>query len=757
MVAGKMNLGISFGTSFCRVAWLTAPTQSRITSPAAGECEHAIPTAFYAGPEGQAVGAAALDMLNDAGTRANVRGKVARDLGKETLYHLGDVNYSPVQVTSLILKELLQSAEQKSGGSFARAAIAYPVWFDAVAEASLRESAKAAGLTNATFFTQAQAVTIGLVRAGHTLGDRVLVVDIGGASTDLSVLAREPSGAYAVAHRPRSLAVGGDDFDRVLYTHIAEGAKRQAGHAVLNANNIDLSVLQACRLAKEVLSQRDIATFEHTLRNGSATVLRIPLSRADLERLARPKLEEVFRAASEALAAAANRSRPVQTVILTGAASLMPLAQRLAYSSLSVGAVLVDRGGTAAAVGAAWAAVASGSPEDTARSATGASAKLATATTSVPGAKMSPDDFDELPPALEAELNPIRKKIAEARARRFAFMLVGRTGVGKSSTLNSLFGRKVAETNRYERQTIHVSVHTNELGGIPFSIIDTPGLCDEDAGEGNDLKYLEEMRTVGKQIDSLWFVTRLDDTRLARDEKLTIKLISESFKPAIWNHAVIVFTHADRAERFSEAFAMRTDLIRREIARHAGLEIAKTIPAVAVDNNSPLSPDGKKWKAELYAQTFMRVSGEGLLTFALGTASLLRPRPVPSRRTADEREDRDDDYSPRNRRRHRQDEEEDGIVLSEQQERQLGERVHRESFGGYVKFGAASGAAGGAAGLGLSGAMAGAAAGAVGGPVGMAIGAVIGGAIGAVKGGLAGAVAGAVGGAVVKCLKRLFG
>lgn len=744
-----MSLGISFGTSFCRTAWVATP--SGAYDDVSVECDDATPVAFYGGSGGPLFGAAAQQMLHDENSRPNVRGRVVRDLGNEFLYHIAGQDYSPSQVASLILTDLRERAKRKAGQDFANFAIAYPVWFDAMAERALRDAAKDAGLINATLITQAQATTAAFRQAGNKLAERVLVIDIGAASTDLSVLALESSGAYAVANPPRTLTVGGDVFDHLLYTYIAEAAKREAGHVVLNDVAIDLGALHACRLVKESLSRSDDATFEHTPQNGSATPLLIALTRADLERLARPKLDEVFRAASEVLAAAANRGRPVGTVILTGGGSLMPLAQRLAHGGLPVDAVLVDPDCTAAAVGAAWTAVAS-APHIAAKR-NGAVVPIAPAVppipVSAPKVIVPPDDLDEIPPQLKSELDVVRRKIAEARARRFAFMLVGRTGVGKSSTLNSLFGWKVAETNRYERQTTHVSVHTKELGGIQFSIIDTPGLCDADSDEGNDLQYLEEMRTVGQQIDSLWFVTRLDDTRLAGDEKLTIKLISESFKPEIWEYAVIVFTHADRAERFSEDFTMRSELVRREIARHAGLEIAKSIPAVAVDNTSHLTPDGKTWRSELYSQTFMKVSRDSLLSFALGTASLLRSRQSPS--------GEQNRGNVRSRRTSEDGVPFDGIELSEQQERQLGERIHRESLGEYIAGGAVGVGVAGAIGLGLSEAVAGAAAGAIGGPLGIAVGALIGGTAGVIKGALAGAAAGGLGGAVVGYLKRLFG
>ena len=86
-------------------------------SPA--ECDEATPAAFYAGPSGMAIGAAALRLLYDAAARHDVRNRIARDIGKRSLYHIGGRDYTPAQVASLVLKDLREVMEQKAGGHFA--------------------------------------------------------------------------------------------------------------------------------------------------------------------------------------------------------------------------------------------------------------------------------------------------------------------------------------------------------------------------------------------------------------------------------------------------------------------------------------------------------------------------------------------------------------------------------------------------------------------------------------------------------------
>jgi len=204
--------------------------------------------------------------------------------------------------------------------------------------------------------------------------------------------------------------------------------------------------------------------------------------------------------------------------------------------------------------------------------------------------------------------------------------LVGRTGVGKSSTVNSLMGKTIAVVGDYEPCTMDITKYENELNGINFTIIDTPGLCDDLEEFGNDYEYLERMRSDVSQVDSMWFVSRLDETRVTNDEKRGIKLISEAFNSKIWEQAVIIFTFAGakNASDYPIALEKRTELIRKEIAKYTGIGIANNVPSVAVDNKSERTPDGQKWLGELYTQIYARISAKGAAPFFMATVERVK-------------------------------------------------------------------------------------------------------------------------------------
>ena len=231
----------------------------------------------------------------------------------------------------------------------------------------------------------------------------------------------------------------------------------------------------------------------------------------------------------------------------------------------------------------------------------------------------------ELSPEQEQELvAQVEQQVRDALQRKLVFLLTGRTGVGKSSTINTLLGREIAPVGDYEPETAEVVPYEARIEGIACTVIDTPGLCDELPEKGNDDRYLNEIREKIRTVDCVWFVTRLDEGRVRSDEMSGIQMISTALGNELWQHAIIVFTFSNNVpcNRFKETLEVRTRLIREQIARYAAPGVADAIPAVAVDNLHEYTHDGRQWLGRLYLQMLKRISGKGAQPFTL----LLLPR-----------------------------------------------------------------------------------------------------------------------------------
>lgn len=155
------------------------------------------------------------------------------------------------------------------------------------------------------------------------------------------------------------------------------------------------------------------------------------------------------------------------------------------------------------------------------------------------------------------------------------FVLAGRTGVGKSSFVNTAFGGQLAKVDRYEACTKMVDYYarTTEYGDI--CLIDTPGLA-EGNGE-HDVTYLSMVKDRIKDlsIDAFIYVTPLHETRFRSEEQEALARITQVLGPAIWSSSWLVFTFAasvpdgDRTRAVDEHLHHFHSLLAR-IARPGG-------------------------------------------------------------------------------------------------------------------------------------------------------------------------------------------
>jgi len=229
---------------------------------------------------------------------------------------------------------------------------------------------------------------------------------------------------------------------------------------------------------------------------------------------------------------------------------------------------------------------------------------------------------------VKAVVEELKERLNKAKGKTFTFLLIGRTGVGKSSTLNSLMGAEVAPVNDFDPCTTDIDIHETSLHGAIVRVIDTPGLCDTE-GSDNDAQYIELIRQkIQCTIDAVLFVSRLNEPRVDASEQRGLRLITEAFGELFWKKAVIVFTCSDMvsASRFEEYLDERTKRIHAALLKlQLSNDTVCTVPSVAVDNTNleKINPDGQTWIQQLYLTVLDRIEDSSKDVFILSTSHML--------------------------------------------------------------------------------------------------------------------------------------
>ncbi|TKY63106.1 Translocase of chloroplast 34 [Spatholobus suberectus] len=121
---------------------------------------------------------------------------------------------------------------------------------------------------------------------------------------------------------------------------------------------------------------------------------------------------------------------------------------------------------------------------------------------------------------------------------------MGKCGVGKSSTVNSIIGERAVTINQFQSEGLGPVMVSCSVRGFTLNVIDTPGLVN--GGHINDqaLEIIKQYFPLNKTIDILLYVDRLDTYRMDKLDELVMGAITDRFGKEIWNMALIVLTHA---------------------------------------------------------------------------------------------------------------------------------------------------------------------------------------------------------------------
>ncbi|WP_322014039.1 Fe-S protein assembly chaperone HscA [Paraburkholderia sp. J12] len=228
---------------------------------------------------------------------------------------------SPVEVSAEILATLRQRAEDTLGDELVGAVITVPAYFDEAQRQATKDAARLAGLNVLRLLNEptAAAIAYGLDNGAEGL---YAVYDLGGGTFDLSIL-KLTKGVFEVLAAGGDSALGGDDFDHVLYRYVLEQAGLDA--STLAPEDVRL-LLDHVRDAKEALSSAPAVLLDVTLSSGKQIALTIDEAR--FETLTQELVQRTLAPTRKALRDAKVAAKDVKGVVLVGGATRMPVIRR---------------------------------------------------------------------------------------------------------------------------------------------------------------------------------------------------------------------------------------------------------------------------------------------------------------------------------------------------------------------------------------------------------------------------------------------
>ena len=265
-------------------------------------------------------------ILNPDKTIASIK----RHMGEDYKVNIDGKDYTPQEISAMILRKLADDASNYLGEKVTSAVITVPAYFNDAQRQATKDAGKIAGLDVLRIVNEptAAALAYGLEKEKS---EKVLVFDLGGGTFDVSIL-EIGDGVHEVLSTSGDTHLGGDDFDQKVMDWICEEFKKQEGIDLKGDKQAMQRVKEAAEKAKCELSsvmETNINLPFITADANGPKHLDLNLTRAKFEDLCRDLLNRCKTPVENALKDAGITKNDINEVVLVGGSTRIPAVQQL--------------------------------------------------------------------------------------------------------------------------------------------------------------------------------------------------------------------------------------------------------------------------------------------------------------------------------------------------------------------------------------------------------------------------------------------
>jgi hypothetical protein len=199
-----------------------------------------------------------------------------------------------------------------------------------------------------------------------------------------------------------------------------------------------------------------------------------------------------------------------------------------------------------------------------------------------------------MPQATQKSLVDVLNSLREKNQNEMTVVFVGKQGMGKSSTLNSVLNERVAVSAPFQPESLRPLLAGRAAAGFTLNLLDTPGLLEGDAVSARGVASVK-LAMKDREVHAIVYMDRLDEWRVTNGDRAAFRALADTFGAEMWERTVIGLSHGQLSPPngmpYDDFVAKRAAALRaaiRDELRSPGL----ALPHCVVENGSRCATNG---------------------------------------------------------------------------------------------------------------------------------------------------------------------